>query len=165
MIADSLGPTPERAQHDRVVRASETIADSDGYIGAPWLVESMLERMERRGDIGSRERHAGEEFGRLFRLAHLDPLRSPDPLREGQRARPEGPHGGERARRRVIAAVDALGGYGSPCGTCAWFVLGYEMSVREWAMREGWGGRPVRLEVAKGTLLGTLGVLVKHFGI
>jgi len=39
------------------------------------------------------------------------------------------------------------------------------LSMREWAMREGWGGRPLREEVAKGTLVGALGVLAKHFGV
>jgi len=161
MIAD---PSAERRRHDRITRAAGTIADTDGCIGAPWLVESMLGRMERRGDIGSRERHAGEEFSRLFQLAHLDPLRAADIVREG-RGNGAGPHGSERARRRIVAAMDALGGHGSPCATAAWFVLGCELSMREWAMREGWGGRPLREEVAKGTLVGALGVLAKHFGV
>jgi len=100
----------------------------------------------------------------LFQLAHLDPLRAADIVREG-RGNGAGPHGSERARRRIIAAMDALGGHGSPCATAAWFVLGCELSMREWAMREGWGGRPLREEVAKGTLVGALGVLAKHFGV
>jgi hypothetical protein len=73
------------------------------------------------------------------------------------------PHGSEWARRRINAALDALGGHMSPCGSCAWFVLGQEMSIRAWAIREKWGGRPIREEVAKGTLIGTLGVLARHF--
>lgn len=162
-LAASFGPTPERQQHDRVTRDSETLADSDGAIGLPWRAESMLARMERNGDIGSRERHAGEEFGRLFVLAHLDPLRAADVLR-GDRSGNAGPQGTERARRRTLAALDALGGQSSPCGCCAWFVLGCEMSIQAWARREGWGGRPLRPEVAKGTLIGCLGVLARHFG-
>jgi len=154
-------PSAERRQHDRVVRAGETIADSEGCIGAPWLVESMLERMERRGDIGRRERHAGEEFGRLFRLAHLDPLRAAGIVREGGGS--AGPHGSERARRRIVAAMDALGGHGSPCATAAWFVLGCEMSLRQWSLREGWAGKPIREQVAKGILVGALGILAEHF--
>jgi hypothetical protein len=57
-----------------------------------------------------------------------------------------------------------LGGIGSPTGSCAWFVLGCEHSLRQWAQREGWNGRPLNQHVATGILFGTLGVLVKHFG-
>ena len=164
MMASVDGPLPERLQHDRITRETETIADAVGAIGMPWRVEGLLGRLERHGHIGARERHAGEEFARLFQLAHMDPLRAADIVREG-RGNSAGPHGSERARRRIIAAMDALGGHGSPCATAAWFVLGCELSMREWAMREGWGGRPLREEVAKGTLVGALGVLAKHFGV
>lgn len=164
LSASLAGPTPERQQHDRVSREVETLADSDGNIGLPWRAESALERMERLGDIGPRERHAGEEFGRLFQLAQLDPLKAADVVRGERSAGPAGPHGAERARRRVSAALDALGGPSSPCGSCAWFVLGLEFTLAAWARREGWGGRPLRHEVAKGTLLGALGVLARHFG-
>ena len=157
-------PSAERRQHDRVSRAVETLPDATGAIGLPWHVESMLARLERRGDISARERHAGEEFHRLFQLAHLDPLKSPDVRREGPRSQSDAPHGNDRARRRILAALDALGGQGSPCGTCAWFVLGCELSIRGWAMRQGWSSRPLSRDVAKGTLIGTLGVLAGHFG-
>jgi hypothetical protein len=126
----------------------------------------MLERMERLGEINQRERHAGEEFARLFRHAHLDPLKAADPARGIRRSHPEpSPHESDHARRRVMAALDALGGQSSPCGSCAWFVLGLDLTVHAWAVREGWGGRPLRPAVAKGTLLGALGVLARHFGL
>jgi hypothetical protein len=159
-----IRPSRYRRQHNRVRRVEAQIADVDGEIGDPFVAEGLLGRLERRGHIGARERHAGEEFARLFQLAHLDPLRAADIVREGQ-GNSAGPHGSERARRRIVAAMDALGGHGSPCATAAWFVLGCELSLREWAMREGWGGRPLREEVAKGTLVGALGGLVKHFGV
>lgn len=160
------GPTPERQQHGRITRDAETLADSDGSIGLPWRAESMLERMERLGEIAPRERHAGEEFARLFHLAHLDPLRASD-YTGGERilAGKGEPHGGDRARRRVIAALDALGGQSAPCGSCAWFVLGCEFTLNAWARREGWGGKPLHQPVAKGILLGTLGILARHFGM
>jgi len=161
----TTAPTPERLAHDRIAQATDTIADADGSIGQPWLVESMLQRMYRRGDIGPPEWRAGEEFARLFRRAHLDPLKATDMGRDSLRSQIGGPHGSDRARRRVMAALDALGGQASPCGSCAWFVLGCEFSVRQWALREGWGGKPLSETVAKGTLLGTLGVLAKHFGL
>jgi hypothetical protein len=69
------------------------------------------------------------------------------------------------ARERVARALDALGGHGSPAGSCAWYVIGMQTSLREWALRQGWGGRPVRQESAQGILVAALGVLVKHYGI
>lgn len=164
MIA-TTAPTPERRQHDRVTRDTETLADTAGAIGLPFRVETLLGRLERHGDITAGQRHAGEEFARLFALAHLDPIRAADLLREERAGSSATAHGSERARRRVLAALDALGGQGSPCGTCAWFVLGCEMSVAAWATREGWGGRAISRDVAKGTLIGTLGVLARHFGV
>jgi len=34
--------------------------------------------------------------------------------------------------------------------------------VREWAIRQGWGGRPVRQEQAQGILIAGLGMLEKQ---
>jgi hypothetical protein len=68
------------------------------------------------------------------------------------------------ARRRVGKALDALGGLGSPGGSCVWHVVGLQRSIREWALREGWGGKLVRVEQAKGILVAALGMLVKHYG-
>jgi len=158
-----LAPTPYRRQHGRISQATEQIADAHGTIGVPWLAEGLLGRLERRGAITPAQAHAGHEFHRLFRLAALDPLRAADMMRA---------HGGsidgsgiERARRRIDDALHALGGQSSPCGSCAWFVLGCELSLAGWARREGWQGRPLREEVAKGILAGTLGVLARHFGM
>ena len=165
MMASVDGPLPERLQHDRVTRDEQQLADAEGNIGLPWRVESLLERLERHGDIGHRERLAGEEFQRLFRLAHLDPLRAGNMMESVH-------HPGARpginaafAQRQVNLSLDAIGGLDSPCGACAWFVLGVELSMRDWAMRKGWAGKPIRQEVAKGVLLGTLGSLAKHFGL
>src|SRR6188472_2729227 len=108
-------PAPERLAHDRVVREIEQLVDALGGIGLPWRVESLLARLERHGAIGAAERLAGEEFGRLFRLAALDPLRAGDMGHRLGRAA-GGAHPGEWARGRVNAALDACGGLGSPCG-------------------------------------------------
>jgi hypothetical protein len=43
-------------------------------------------------------------------------------------------------------------------------VSGLQRSVREWAMRQGWGGRPVRQEQAQGILVAPLGMLGAHLG-
>jgi hypothetical protein len=60
--------------------------------------------------------------------------------------------------------MQALGGISTPAGSCVWHVVGLQRSVREWAMREGWGGRPVRQEQAQGILVAALGMLAAHFG-
>ena len=57
------------------------------------------------------------------------------------------------ARERVARALNALGGHGSPAGSCVWHVIGMQTSIREWALRQGWGGRPVRQESAQGIWL------------
>ena len=43
-------------------------------------------------------------------------------------------------------------------------MLGCGRSVREWALRQGWGGRPVRQEQAQGMLVAALGLLAAHYG-
>ena len=68
------------------------------------------------------------------------------------------------ARRRVGNALDALGGLGSPAGSCVWHVVGLQRSIREWAMRQGWAARPVRVEQAQGILVAALGVLARRYG-
>jgi hypothetical protein len=60
--------------------------------------------------------------------------------------------------------MQALGGISSPAGSCVWHVVGLQRSVREWAIRQGWGGRPVRQEQAQGILVAGLGMLAAHLG-
>jgi hypothetical protein len=158
------GPPPERWHHGRVSRESAQLVDARGDIGFPWRAEGLLARLERKGDIDARQRAAGEAFQNLFRIAQLDPLRAADMGQRIQSAFPA-PHRSEWARRKLVGALDVLGGHGSPCGACAWYVLGCELSIREWAMRQGWGGKPVNQHMAKGTLLGALAVLAHHFGL
>jgi hypothetical protein len=149
-------PTPERRQHDDIVLSPEQIADAYGCIGLPWRAETMLTRLQRNGDISASERLAGEEFQRLFRRAGLDPLRAAN-MAETSRG-PRDSHASERPKQEIYVALNALGGQASPGGSCAWFVLGCEMSVNQWATR-----RSIRREVAKGVLVAALGVLAKHF--
>ena len=109
---------------------------------------------------------AGREFQRSFILAQLDPLRAVDLLRvPGSGREPEPGHVQQAARNRVHRALLALGGHDSPAGSCAWHVLGCGRSVREWALRQGWGGRPVRQEQAQGMLVAALGLLAAHYGL
>jgi hypothetical protein len=45
-----------------------------------------------------------------------------------------------------------------------WHVIGLQRSVREWAMRQGWGGRPVEQKHATAILVAALGILAAHLG-
>jgi hypothetical protein len=126
--------------------------------------------MLRSGAITSAMHAAGRDFQAAFTIACFDSMprvnlnlmgRSPSPAHDVC-------HLSDRqfaARERVARAIDALGGHGSPAGSCVWHVVGMQTSVREWALRQGWGGRPVRQESAQGILVAALGVLAKHFGI
>jgi hypothetical protein len=42
--------------------------------------------------------------------------------------------------------------------------VGLQRSVREWAMRQGWNGRPVDHKAAGGILIAALGVLAARSG-
>ena len=68
------------------------------------------------------------------------------------------------ARDRMHDALAALGGMASPGGSCVWHVVGLQMSLREWAMQQGWNGRPLRRGEASGILLSALGMLAVHYG-
>jgi hypothetical protein len=156
-------PSSERRQHNRITRDDRQLADAAGLIGNPWRVEGLLARLERHGNISRRQRAAGDQFAVLFQLAHLDPLRAGD---MGQRIVVQtraGAHSSERARRRVVEALDALGGISGELGCCAWYVIGCEMPLAEWIRRQEWAGKPVGPQVAKGLLIGTLTVLARHF--
>jgi hypothetical protein len=59
---------------------------------------------------------------------------------------------------------EALGGISSPAGSCVWRLVSLHRSVREWAIRQGWNGRPVRQERAQGILLAALGMMATHYG-
>jgi len=163
--AHALDLPPERLKHGRVKRARETMADASGAIGRPYLVENTLDRLLRRGDISNAQHLAGNTFSSLFSLANLDPLRARDlgqRIDAGQRTNGSGVEG---ARRRVNSALDALGGLGSPCGSACWHILGVQLSIAEWARREGWAQRPIRHESATLVLVGGLSVLAAHFRI
>lgn len=162
-LADRL--PPERLQHGRVERMAETLADASGGIGRPYVAEGLLAMLERRGQISRAQRQAGETFQRWFGLAALDPLRAGDMGQRLDAGPVRSPVFIEHARLQVNRALDACGGHGSPAGSCAWYVLGLDLPLAEWARREGWSGRPLNPHVAKGTLLATLGVLAAHFRV
>lgn len=153
-----------RRRHGIVERANEQIADLAGDIGNPFRAISLLDAMARNGRISQEERCAGERFHELFMLAAFDPLRAADMGRVGGARYAPAYRGSQAAKDAVWAAVQALGGEASQGGCCAWFVLGCEYSLTQWATREGVRGRPIQTHAATGSLITVLGVLKNHFG-
>ena len=116
--------------------------------------------MLRAGTITPEMHDAAKDFQAAFIVANFDPLRALPILRvPGTGREPDLSERQLDARRRVHKALEALGGISSPAGSCVWHVIGLQRSVREWAMRQGWAGRPVRQEQAQGILLAALGML------
>jgi hypothetical protein len=162
-------PTAERRRQGPIEQVQRAIADTDGHPSRPYRAVDTLALMQRRGSITAAMRQAGEDFRARFTIAQLDPLRAIDPahLRFGERSlRPEREAPGvriETARRSVWEAIQAVGGIGSPAGSCLWNVLGWECSLKEWALERGWSGRYVSQEAASGILVAALGALDAHF--
>lgn len=165
----ALAPTPERRRHGGVERLDWPIADEAGRSARPYRSIDTLAAMERRGSITNAMRQAAEDFRALFTVAHLDPLRALDYSRPRDggpvRASAGDAFGArvENARRRVWRAIGAVGGVGSPGGSCLWHVVGWERSLKEWAFEQGWNGRRVSQEAASGILIAALGALETHY--
>jgi hypothetical protein len=139
--------------------------DPDGRVVYHHRTVDTLGKMLRAGTITPEMHDAARDFQATFIVANLDPIRALPILRVPGTGRD--PDFSERqldARRRVHKALEALGGISSPAGSCVWHVVGLQRSVREWALRQGWGGRPVRQEQAQGILVAALGVLAAHSG-
>lgn len=140
--------------------------DSGGRSVVHYRIIGYLARLFHAGVITSEQYHAGRAFEAAFAAAGLDPLRA----RPLATVAGSGCHGSQPpesqalARRRVTIAIDALGGHHSPAASRIWCVLGNQMSLRQWALRQRWGGRPVRPDQAQGVLVAALGVLAPHSG-
>jgi hypothetical protein len=139
--------------------------DPDGRIVYHHRTVDTLGKMLRAGTVTQEMHDAGKDFQAAFIVGSLDSLRAIPILQvPGTGREPELNERQLDARRRVRETMEALGGIGSPAGSCVWHVVGLQRSVREWAMRQGWGGRPVRQEQAQGILVAALGMLALHFG-
>jgi hypothetical protein len=139
--------------------------DPDGRIVYHHRTVDTLGKMLRAGTIDQAMHDVARDFQAAFIVANLDPLRALPILRvPGTGREPELNERQLDARRRVHRALEALGGLSSPAGSCVWHVVGLQRSVREWAIRQGWGGRPVEQKQATGILIAALGMLAAHFG-
>jgi len=162
---DLSKPSQWRLQHGDFGSA---VRDADPDTGTPVAHRRAIDTlcaMLANGTITPAMHDAGVIFRGQFRAAALDTLRAMplvrvpsgtgDPLTERH----------VDGRRKVAAALEALGGQDSAAGSCVWHVVGCECSIREWAMRQGWGGRSVGHAQAQGILVAALGVLAGHFGL
>jgi hypothetical protein len=167
LVEAGLGPTPERLQHGPVVR--ETRVLEDGARAMVWQGLDTISAMLARGSINLGMYSAGSFFHDQFRLAGLDALWSADPTRVPvQLATGTGiwgnlTGGSEAARLQIISALDALGGVRAPAGSCAWAILGCEMSLNRWARTATWSSRRIEHVAASGILIAALGILEAHW--
>jgi hypothetical protein len=148
-------------------REFEEVRESgpDGRIVYHHRTVDTLGKMLRAGTIDHAMHDAGRDFQAAFIIAQLDQLRALPILRvPGTEREPDLNERQLHARRRVQEALQALGGHGSPTGSWAWHVLGCQRSIREWAMRQGWGGRPLHVQQAQGIALAALDLLARHLG-
>lgn len=160
---DLSKPSKWRLQHGGF---SEPIREADPETGSPVQHRRAVDTvalMLANGTITPEMHDAAVVFRTKFRTAALNGLQpmpwdrvpggSSDGITEQQAS----------ARWHVAEAMDALGGFGSAAGSVVWHVVGLECSVREWAQRQGWGGRPVGAPQAQGMLVAALGVLSAHY--
>ena len=158
---DNSCPTRWRLQHGDLQQVTQQIDTAGNRHRAVDTLGMMLSNRT----ITQEMYDAGTMFRMLFRSARLGALGVSSLARmPGKTTRGMSSHH-MRAGIKIAEAIDILGGYDSAAGCCAWHVLGCESSVREWAMRQGWGGRPVPPPQAQGVLVATLAVLAAHFGL
>jgi hypothetical protein len=162
---DLSKPSPWRLQHGDF---SDPFREADPETGGPVQhrrAVDTLGTMLANGTITPQMHDAGGHFRALFRRAALSGIAHSPLIRLQGKTADALSERNIDARRKVAEALDALGGHDSAAGSCAWHVIGLEMSVREWAIRQGWGGRPVAPPQAQGMLVATLSVLAGHFGL
>jgi hypothetical protein len=162
---DLAKPSKWRLQHGGF---SEPERAADPDTGTPVLHRRAVDTlglMLAKGSITQSMHDAGATFRVTFRLAALDGIRTTQLLRVRGGAGDLLTEHQAAARQRLAAALDLFGGGESVGGSCLWHVLGLECSLREWATRQGWSGRPVHHVQAQGILLTALGVLAVHYGL
>jgi len=141
------------------------LKDEDGTYVTRHRVVDTLGKMLKAGTITGPMADAGRKFQREFVMAQLDPRRAPSLSRiPGNGNAPDPGETTLAARDNVHEVMQLLGGHDAPMGSIVWHVLGDGCSVREWAIRQGWGGRCVRPEQAQGILIAALSLLSENAG-
>ena len=125
-----------------------------------------LALMLRNGSITGAMHDAGQQFSQDFARAFASGVASPklDGLPGGTAPGPMMVEKNAGAARAVRDALEAVGGSGSPAGSALWYVAGLQMSIRDWSLRDGWNGKRVEKNEAKGILVAALGMLARYYG-
>ena len=125
-----------------------------------------LALMLRNGSITGAMHDAGQQFSQDFARAFGSGIASPklDGLPGGTAPGQMMVEKNAGAARAVRDALEAVGGNSSPAGSALWYVAGLQLSLREWALRDGWNGKRIDRDEAKGILVAALGVLARYYG-
>lgn len=162
---DLSRPSQWRLQHGAF---ADAVREADPETGTPLphrRAVDTLGAMLTNGTISPEMHEAGCVFRTQFRSAALDGIRTTQLIRMPKSTGTTLTERQVAARDRVAAALDALGGPSSPGGSAVWHVLGLECSIREWAMSQGWQGRPIAPAQAQGMFTAALAVLAVHYGL
>ena len=163
---ENLGtPSNWRLQHGGVGPA---VRDADPDTGTPvqhHRTVDTLGTMLEHNTITPEMHEAGCIFRTQFRTASLDGMRTTQLIRMPGGTGDTLTERQASARRRIAAVMEVVGGPDTATGSCLWHVVGLECSVREWAMRRGWNGKPIPPPQGQGILIGALGVLATHYGL
>lgn len=147
----------------RALRICE--ADPDGAVVVHGRVPDRLARLAANGVLTPSMVAAAAAFAEAFHHAHLSSLKC---------SALQVPAGGDatemadavvHARRRVHAALNALGGLSGLAGSCVWEVVGEERTLNEWRLGRAWAGRVMDWRCAQGILVAALDVLAGHYGM
>ena len=125
-----------------------------------------LALMLRNGSITGSMHDAGQQFSQDFARAFASGVASSrlDGLPAGTTPGQMMVEKNAGAARAVRDALEAVGGNSSPAGSALWYVAGLQLSLREWALRDGWNGKRIDRDEAKGILVAALGVLARYYG-
>ena len=158
-------PTRERLAQAPVAIVAER--DPDGWPVTHCRSIDTVGRLIRAGLVDIDHGDAATRFRRDFHRARFEPLGAADLRRQrGAGGHHEILDDVEDARQRIWDALNHLGGLSAPAGAIIWHVIGMEMTLRDWSLRQIWGsGRTIRQEVATGVLIAALGVLSGYYGI
>ena len=140
--------------------------DDDQKPAEHYRTVDTLALMLRNGSITGAMHDAGQQFSQDFARAFGSGVASPklDGLPGGTAPGQMMVEKNAGAARAVRDALDAVGGNSSPAGSALWYVAGLQLSLREWALRDGWNGKRVEKNEAKGILVAALGVLARYYG-
>lgn len=140
--------------------------DDDQKPAEHYRTVDTLALMLRNGSITGAMHDAGQQFSQDFARAFGSGVASPklDGLPGGTAPGQMMVEKNAGAARAVREVLDAVGGSGSPAGSALWYVAGLQMSIRDWAQREGWNGRRQDRDEVKGYLVAALGVLARYYG-